>query len=90
MKKPIIRALIVGVLFVFVYYAYQILHGVYQTMNYVPDIVEAYESVDHLQIKVAFGYQLNPLRTMIEIVAILLLGMGVYYSGRMLRRKKLR
>jgi quinol-cytochrome oxidoreductase complex cytochrome b subunit len=90
MKKSFFRALIVGILFVFVYYAFQIIQGMYLTMKYVPNIVEAYESVDHLQNKVTFGYKSNLLWRMIEILAIMLLGIVVYYAGRILRRKKLR
>lgn len=42
MKRPLFRALILGLIFVFVYYAIQIIQGIYLTMNYVPDIVDKY------------------------------------------------
>ncbi len=88
MKKLFFRALIVGLIFVFVYYAFQIIQGMYLTMNYVPDIVEKYESVDYLQYKVTFGHVSNPLWRTIEVSGLMLLGIVVYYTGRILRRKK--
>ncbi|WP_169081364.1 hypothetical protein [Paenibacillus sp. PL91] len=88
MKKPFIRALVLGLIFVFIFYAFQILQGIYLTMNYVPDIVETYESVDHLQHKVAFGYVLSPVWRTLEILVLMLLGIIVYYAVRILRKKK--
>lgn len=88
MKKPLIRGMIVGLIFVMVYYAFQIVQGIYLSMNYVPDVIESYETVDYLQHKVAFGSVSSPLWTTIEILGLMLLGIIVYYAGRRLRRKK--
>ncbi|WP_054024999.1 hypothetical protein [Bacillus sp. FJAT-28004] len=88
MKKPFIRALVLGLIFVFVFYAFQMLQGLYLTLNYVPDIVETYESDDYLQQKVAFGYVLSPVWRTLEILGLMLLGIIVYYAGRILRKKK--
>ncbi|WP_442956405.1 hypothetical protein [Paenibacillus sp. YIM B09110] len=85
MIKPFFRSLIVGLLFVFVYYAIQIIQGIYLTINYVPDIVDKYESVDYLQHKVAFGHISSPMWRTIEITALILLGIVFYYTGKMLR-----
>lgn len=88
MKKPFIRALVLGLIFVLVFYAFQILQGLYLTMNYVPDIVEAYESADYLQHKVTFGFVSSPVWRTLEILVLMLLGIFVYYAGRILRKKK--
>ncbi|MDQ8739461.1 hypothetical protein [Paenibacillus sp. LHD-38] len=88
MKKPFIRAIVLGLIFVFVFYAFQILQGLYLTMNYVPDIVETYESDDYLQHNVTFGYVSSPVWRTLEILVLMLLGIIVYYAGRILRKKK--
>lgn len=86
MKKPLFRALTVGLIFVFVYYAIQIIQGMYLTMNYVPDIVDKYKSVDYLQHKVTFGHVYSPMWRIIEVSGLMLLGIVVYYTGKILRR----
>ncbi|XID90423.1 hypothetical protein ACF3MZ_17960 [Paenibacillaceae bacterium WGS1546] len=88
MKKPFFRSLIVGLIFVVVYYAFPIIQGMYLTSNYVPEIIEKYESVDYLQHEVTFGQGLSPVWRAIEIIGVMLLGMVVYYIGRALRRRK--
>jgi menaquinol-cytochrome c reductase cytochrome b subunit len=59
-------------------------------MNYVPDIVEKYESVDYLQHEITFGHisNPNPMWRTIEVSGLMLLGIVVYYTGKRLRRKK--
>ncbi|MEK5237091.1 hypothetical protein NST99_15485 [Paenibacillus sp. FSL L8-0470] len=86
MKKPLFRALIVGLIFVFVYYAIQFIQGVYLTMNSVPDIVDKYKSLDYLQREIAFGNAYSPMWRMIEVTVLMLLGIVVYYIGKLLRR----
>ncbi|MGO4272715.1 hypothetical protein AB4Z22_23225 [Paenibacillus sp. TAF58] len=88
MKKQFFRALVVGLIFVFVFFTFEIIQGMYLTMNYVPDIVETYESIDYLQHKVSFGYISSPMLRTIEILGLLLLGIIVFYTGKILRRKK--
>lgn len=88
MKIPFFRALVVGLIFVFVFYTFQIIQGMYHTMNYVPNIVETYESVDYLQHKVTFGYISSPMWRTIESLGLMLLGIIVFYTGKVLRRKK--
>lgn len=88
MKRPIIRALIVGLIFVISYYVFQILRGMYLTFNYVPDIIESYDSVDYLQHKVSFGISVDPTRILIEVLGLLLLGMSTYFVVRKVRSKK--
>lgn len=88
MKKPFIRAFGVGLLFVVVYYAFRIVQGMYDTANYVPDIIESYETVDYLQHEVAIGTIASPVWSAVEVLGAMLLGVLVYYAYRMLRRKK--
>lgn len=90
MKKPFIRALGVGLLFVVVYYAFQLVQGMYNTVNYVPDIIKSYETVDYLQKEVAIGSSTGPVSVSVamEVLGVMLLGVLVYYVCRMLRRKK--
>jgi menaquinol-cytochrome c reductase cytochrome b subunit len=89
MKKPLFRALGVGLIFVFVFYAIQIIRGMYLAMNYAPDIINTYESVDYLQHKVTFGYVVSsPIWRSIEVIGLMFLGVIVFYTGKMLRSKK--
>ncbi len=88
MKRPIVRSLIVGVIFVITYYAFQVLRGMHPTFNYVPDMTKSYDSVDHLQHKVSFGISVDPTRLFLEVLGMLLLGMIVYFVGRRVRGKK--
>ncbi len=85
MKRPIIRALAVGLLFVILYYGFRILLGMYLTMNYVPDISESYGSVDVLQHTIAFGVALHPARILLEVPGLVLLGAVVYFAVRKVR-----
>ena len=86
MIKPFFRALIVGLLFLCVYYVIQIIQGIYLTMNYVPDNIDKYRSVDYLQRKITFGNGDIPMWRVIEVSGLMLLGMVVYYIGRILRK----
>lgn len=88
MRKPIFKALIVGLIFIFVYYAFQTIRGIYLTINYEPEIAETYKSVDYLQHKVAFGYILNPAWVAFEVLVLMLLGIIAYYMARVMKRKK--
>jgi quinol-cytochrome oxidoreductase complex cytochrome b subunit len=88
MKKTFFRALILGLIFVFVYYLIQIIQGMYLTMNYAPNIAEKYESVDVLQHIVTFGHVSSPMWRTIEVSGLMLLGIVVYYTGKLLRRKR--
>lgn len=87
MKRSIVRAFLVGVAFVFVYYIILALRGMYLTNNYVPDIINSYDSVDYLQQKVAFGIAIEPVRIVLEVSGLLLFGMAIYFVVRKLRRR---
>jgi hypothetical protein len=88
MKKHIFRAVAVGLIFVIVFYSFQIVQGMYHTMKFVPDILESYESVDYLQHKVSFGDKSSSIWRAVEIPGLILLGIVIYYTVRKLRRKK--
>jgi menaquinol-cytochrome c reductase cytochrome b subunit len=88
MKKTFVRAIGIGLLFVFVYYAFRIVQGIYLTTNHVPDVLETYNTVEYMQQEVAFGYVISPVWTTIEVLGLLLLGCFVYYAGRKWRRKR--
>jgi quinol-cytochrome oxidoreductase complex cytochrome b subunit len=86
MKKSYVQAFGVGLIFVIVFYAFQIVRGMYLTMNKVPAIIDSYESVDHLQQKVSFGFVTGP--SVIEFLGVMLLGIIVFYLGRALSQKR--
>jgi hypothetical protein len=88
MKRHIVRALIVGLIFVITYYVIQVIRGMYLSYNYVPDIIKSYDSVDHLQHKVSFGISVDPARIFLEILGLMLLGMIMYFVMRKVRSKK--
>ncbi|RAP77240.1 hypothetical protein [Paenibacillus montanisoli] len=88
MKVHFFRAVAVGLIFVIVFYAFQFIQGMYLTMKHVPDLVESYESVNHLQDKVTFGYQSSSIWRTVEIPVLMLLGIVVYYTLRKWRKKK--
>jgi quinol-cytochrome oxidoreductase complex cytochrome b subunit len=88
MKHPVVRALVVGVLFVLVYQAIQVISGMYLTMKHVPSIVTSYESAKHLPSQVSFGGKSNPLWSVMELGGPMLVGMGVYGIIRSWRRKR--
>jgi hypothetical protein len=88
MKKSYVQAFGVGLIFVIVFYAFQIVRGMYLTMNKVPAIIDSYESVDHLQQKVSLGFVPGPIWSVIEFLGVMLLGIIVFYLGRALSQKR--
>lgn len=90
MKRPFIRALILGLIFVLVYNVIKIIHGMYLTMNYVPDIVNSYKSVVYLQHEITFGQVSSPVWRMIGVFGMMLLGVVFYYTVRKLRKSSLK
>ncbi len=87
MKRSVVRAFLVGVAFVIVYYIVMALRGMYLTNSYTPAILSSYDSVDYLQQKVAFGIAIDPVRIVLEVSGLLLLGMAIYFVAAKLRRK---
>lgn len=86
MKRPFIRAFIVGLSFIIIFYAFQVIRGIYLTLNYVPDIVGSYESVDYLQHKVSFGVVFHPIWSILEILGLFMLGLTTYFVVRKMRK----
>jgi len=89
MSKPFFRSLLVGLVFLVAYYAVQTIHGMYLTMNYVPDIVDQYASAHALQERVAIGQVSSPIWRALEAAGAVLAGIGVYYAVRLIRRSKM-
>lgn len=85
MKKTLIRSLIVGLIFAFVYYAIQIIRGMYLSMKYVPEIVNKNTTMDYLQHKITFGHEYSSMWRIIEFSSLMLLGIIVYFSWRIMR-----
>lgn len=88
MNRTFIRALVLGLVFVVVYYLIQIIQGMYLTMKYVPNLPLEYETKDYLFQKINGGDATTPLWRVFEVVGMMLLGIVVYYTGKLLRRKK--
>jgi menaquinol-cytochrome c reductase cytochrome b subunit len=88
MKKSYVQAIFVGLLFVIVFYAFQLIQGMFLTMKRVPAIIESYESVDYLQQKVSFGVVSEPIWGVLECLGVMLLGILIFYLGRTLKRKR--
>lgn len=88
MKKPFVRALMTGLLIVVLYYGFRTVQGMILTAGYDPNIEGQYVSSSSLPQKIAFGAADDPWWRGIECSGIILLGIAVYYSLRMIRRKK--
>lgn len=56
MKKTLLQAALAGIAAAVLPIAYQVVYGMYMTAAYVPDIANAYESVDNLERKTLFGF----------------------------------
>lgn len=55
-RRYFIEAVLFAIIIVVLYLAWQIVQGMFLTASYVPDIVDSYESVDHLDHSVSFGF----------------------------------
>ncbi|WP_281884912.1 hypothetical protein [Paenibacillus sp. YYML68] len=84
MKRTLKQAVIFSTVMVVLYYAAVIGWSYYTTRQYVPDIVNAYESVDHMQQKVAFGVVGRPLDSLVLVLLQLAGGMFVFIAGKLL------
>lgn len=54
-KRLLIESIIVSILIVLAYLGWRIVQGYLLAKNYIPDIVNSYESTDYLQQKISFG-----------------------------------
>jgi menaquinol-cytochrome c reductase cytochrome b subunit len=88
MRKSIVQSLLAGVIIAVVYYTVQVAWGMYLTKEYVPDLVNAYESVDYLQRQTAIGTISSPVWSVLEAAGLILLGAAVFYIGKTLWRKR--
>ncbi|BFT71680.1 hypothetical protein [Paenibacillus sp. P36] len=88
MKRKIFRSLIFAIILVIVYYAFQMLMGVYLTWKYVPDILDSYSAIDTFgSNQVAFGVKETPVEMVAEIIIIMVIGVVTYFSGGYVTKK---
>ncbi|MBD0384459.1 hypothetical protein [Paenibacillus sedimenti] len=90
MKRTIIQSIIFSIIFTVLYFGVQVGLGAYQTLNYVPDIINAYQPVDNLEHKVAFGYTTRPFGIIGEITISVLIGMSIFILGKLVYKKFIR
>lgn len=72
--KLIIQSVILSILAHVIYFVGSLIHGIYLTNHFVPDIVNEYADVTYLQNEVAFGHVISPLYYIISFVLISLIG----------------
>ncbi|MCY9661999.1 hypothetical protein P5G65_27430 [Paenibacillus chondroitinus] len=88
MKRKIVRSLIFAIILVFVYYAFQMLMGVYLTWKYVPDILDSYSAIEAFgSHQVAFGVKAASVEVVAEIIIIMAIGVVTYFSGSCVTKK---
>ena len=90
-KKLLIESIIVSLFIAAVINGWWIIQGMLITKNYVPNILESYESVDHLQSKVSFGIIDSGgwITWLMRLVGLLCM-MIAYYGIRIWLNQKLR
>ncbi|WP_314588554.1 hypothetical protein [Paenibacillus terrigena] len=54
-KRVFVESIIVGILLILGYYGWQVLNGMLLTLNYKPDMIDTYATVETLDEKVSFG-----------------------------------
>ncbi|WP_371825258.1 hypothetical protein [Paenibacillus soyae] len=82
-KRWIWESLAVALLVVLGWVGWNVYQGYVLTYNYVPDIINQYESVDNLQHQVSFGtIPRFDFLSWITVAAAFLLLAAVYYFGR--------
>lgn len=87
MKRTWLQAVLFAVLFTVVYYAVQVGAGIYMTMSYVPDVINQYQSVSHLQSSVSFGYTAGPWYELLQFMLLFLIGIALYVVSKLVFRK---
>ena len=89
--KLLVESVIVSLFVLIIGMGWEILQGYLQTINYVPDIINSYESVDYLQSKVSLGviYRFD-LRNSIFVSLIFLVFVTLYYVARIYIAKLLK
>jgi hypothetical protein len=86
MKKTIFQSIAFSLILVIIYYGVQIGWGYYMTLNYVPDIINSYKSVDHLQQTISFGVN-RPIGMVSEVLVLMTLGILVFITGKFVIKK---
>jgi len=89
--KLLVESVIVSLFVLIIAIGWEILQGYLRTINYVPDIINSYESVDYLQSKVSLGviYRFD-LQNSIFVSFIFLGFVTLYYVARIYIAKLLK
>ncbi|MGO4730457.1 hypothetical protein [Paenibacillus sp. 2KB_22] len=82
-KRLVMESVLVTLLFIIGFAAWNVVQGMIMTMNYVPDLTNTASSVNPLQSKVAFGTMVRwDSTSMIMAVAGFILLAAAYYGLR--------
>lgn len=90
-KRALIESIIFVVLILAGVVGFQVVQGALLTRNYVPDVINNYASVEHLQQQVAFGTiaRTDGITLVLEIGGLLLMAMAYYMlRTRLIRLRK--
>ncbi|GAA0134862.1 hypothetical protein YSY43_17020 [Paenibacillus sp. YSY-4.3] len=79
-KRALIESMIVVIVIMVGVVGFKVVQGALLTRNYVPDVINNYASVEHLQQQVAFGtiVRTDGLTLALEISGLLLLAAAYY------------
>lgn len=82
-KRLLVESVLVSLFTFLISLGWKILQGYLLTINYVPDILSSYETVDNLQSKVSFGviYRFDLLSSIFTFLTYAVIG-TLYYSAR--------
>ncbi|MDF2963969.1 MAG: hypothetical protein K0S39_5704 [Paenibacillus sp.] len=87
MMRTVVQSALFSIVLIIIYYGIQIGYGYYKTLNYVPDIMSSYDSVDYLQHKVAFGTRVRPFGFFGEFVVLLGSGIIIFTIGKFILKR---
>lgn len=87
MPKTFVKSFVFASLLVIAYYIFQMARGMYMTITYKPDILQAYQAADNLSSTVTFGVAASTSEIVIEIVTILVIGAVGYLAGSYFLKK---
>lgn len=90
MIRTILQSLLAGAALAVIYLAVQIGQGVYMTIKYVPDIAEAYNTVEPAASEVSFGRVESPNQEVYMFIFIVLAGSVLFILGKLGYRRYLK
>lgn len=86
MGKTIIQSVLFSMGVIVIYFGIQIGWGMYQTMNYVPDVIKAYGTVGYLENKVSFGVIGSPTDWAGQLALLFVAGVAAFFALRWIFR----